>query len=89
MRETFYGIHPVEQLSSWCAIDQDQSTLDWEVDQSCSSAIFCWSVWNSDIYDQVKTNMIKFVIVAALVGLVAGRNIEETKVNDKVAARSR
>jgi len=33
--------------------------------------------------------MIKFVIVAALVGLVAGRNIEETKVNDKVAARSR
>ena len=30
--------------------------------------------------------MIKFVIVAALVGLVVGRTIEETKVNDKVAA---
>merc|ERR1712137_643591 len=30
--------------------------------------------------------MIKFVIFAALVGLVVGRTIEETKVNDKVAA---
>ena len=33
--------------------------------------------------------MIKFVIVAALLVVVAGRTVEETKVNDKVAAEKR
>ena len=59
--------------------DPSQSTSNGDVDQSSSST-------SAPSATSTFITMIKYVIVAALMGLVAGRSIEETKVDDRIAA---
>merc|ERR1711946_10900 len=54
-------------------------TSNGDVDQSSSST-------SAPSATSTFITMIKYVIVAALMGLVAGRSIEETKVDDRIAA---